>query len=104
MLGSGLRGRLEPLAHRRVVAGVLAPDVELGGDLRDQAVALGDDVVAVDRLQVLLAGLDEGVLGRGRGRPSTTWRIISRTQSSTKRGLAWAFSTTARSSARFISS
>ena len=36
--------------------------VELAGEVAEGAVALGDDVVAVDRLEVLLARLDEGVV------------------------------------------
>src|ERR671919_736801 len=58
LVGAGL---LEPLAHREVVARVLA-GVDLGADLAQEAGALGDDVVAVDRLQVLLAGADEAAL------------------------------------------
>src|SRR5215218_10325791 len=68
-----LAGRLlEPLPHRRVAARVLAA-VELAADLRDQPVALGDHVVSVDRLQVLLAGVDEGAvaeLGEGLAHPA----------------------------------
>ena len=74
-------------------------------DLGELAPALGDDVVAMDRLEVLLAGEDESAgRRRARGGRRRRWRTISRTQSSTKRGLAWAFSTTERSSSRFISS
>ena len=98
-----LRRALQPLPHRHVMRRVTA-GVELGRDLPEQPVALGDHVVLVDRLQVLLAGEHEGVrvqVGIG-GRPRP--RSISRTQSSTKRGRRCAFSTTARSSERFISS
>ena len=87
-------GRLEPLPLGHVMAGVLA-GLELGEDLAEQAGALRDDGVAMDRLQVLLAGEHEAALARGRGRPRRLARTISRTQSSTKRGLRWAFSTTA---------
>jgi len=59
--------------------------------------------VLVDRLEVLLARRDERVVGES-GRRSTTALIISRTQSSTEAGRRWAFSTTATSSTRFISS
>ena len=102
-LGSPAAGRLEPLALGHVVAGVLAA-LELGEDLREQARALGDDRVAVDRLEVLLAGEDEAAVAELADRRSATRRTISRTQSSTKRGLRWAFSTTSTSSERFISS
>ena len=54
-------GRFEPLPHGGVVAGVRAA-LELAGDLGEQAVALGHHVVAVDRLEVLLAGVDEGAV------------------------------------------
>src|SRR4051794_39886045 len=54
-------GRLEPLALRHVVAGVLAA-LELREDLRHEAGALGDHGMAVDRLQVLLAGEDEAAV------------------------------------------
>ena len=83
---------------REVLAGL-----ELVAQLAEQAEALGDDVVLVDRLEVLLAGRDEAVVGE-LGKRSTTPPIISRTQSSTKRGRRCAFSTTAPSSERFISS
>src|SRR5207248_4644477 len=51
-------GPLEPLAHRDVVPRVLASP-QLGADLAEQPVPLGDDVVLVDRLQVLLPGEHE---------------------------------------------
>ena len=57
------RRSFEPLAHRLVPGAVLAGG-ELGSQLAERAVALGDDVVAVDRLQVLLAGHDVGVVGQ----------------------------------------
>ena len=66
--------------------------------------ALGDDVVLVDRLEVLLARQHERRRRPGRGKRSTTPPIISRTQSSTNRGRRCAFSTTAASSERFMSS
>src|SRR2546423_2509728 len=54
--------RLEPLAHRGVVREMLA-----GGDLVAQLAqepeALRDDVVLVDRLEVLLAGRHEVLVG-----------------------------------------
>ena len=52
-------------------------------------------VVLMDRLEVLLARGDERRRPGMPGRRSTTPPIISRTQSSTKRGRRWAFSTTA---------
>ena len=65
------RGRLAAAqgssSHSRVgdvAAGVLA-GLELGEDLGDQAGALGDDGVAVDRLQVLLAGEQEAAVAQG---------------------------------------
>ena len=81
-----------------------SPDASSRRSSPSMAEALGDDVVLVDRLQVLLAGGDERVvveLGEPVDRRRAT---ISRTQSSTKRGRRWAFSTTAPSSVRFISS
>ena len=41
-----------------------SPLSQLVAELAEGAVALGDDVVAVDRLQVLLAGHDEGLGGQ----------------------------------------
>ena len=76
---------------------------DLPAQLTDQPEALGLDVVLVNRLEVLLAGRHEMLVGQEVER-STTPRIISRTQSSTKRGRRCAFSTTAPSSERFISS
>ena len=100
--GPGLAGAS---SHSRIVmCGRVLAGLELGEDLGKLTGALGDDVVAMDRLEVLLAGEDEAAavqVGVGARRRR---RTISRTQSSTKRGLAWAFSTTERSSARFISS
>ena len=64
----GQRPRVEPLAHRRVVREVLAGG-QLVAQLAEQAEALGDDVVLVDRLQVLLAGGDE------RASPRTPKRV-----------------------------
>ena len=78
--------------------------VDLLAQLGEQAVALGDDVVLVDRLEVLLARRDEARAVELAGTRATTPAIISRTQSSTKRGRRWAFSTTSTSSERFISS
>ena len=63
----GRRRGLEPLPHGGVVAGVRAA-LELAGDLGEQAVALGDHVVAVDGLEVLLAGVDEGAVAELAGR------------------------------------
>ena len=77
---------------------------DLAPHLAQQPEALGLHVVLVDRLQVLLAGGDEVARRSRKSSRSTTPRIISRTQSSTKRGRRWAFSTTAPSSERFISS
>ena len=121
---------VEPLPQRHVVRGVLARG-DLRAQLAQQPEALGLHVVLVDRLEVLLAGGDEVVVGEeveplrsGGSTSSRGWieglwtpptaqvagvatvtpRIISRTQSSTKRGRRWAFSTTAPSSERFISS
>src|SRR4051812_3553061 len=56
------RAVLEPLAHRHVVGHVdlLA---ELTLQLADESVAFGNDVVAMDRLEVLLPGEDECVVG-----------------------------------------
>ena len=71
--------------------------------LGEQAVALGDDVVLMDRLEVLLARGDEAAPSSW-GSSRTTPAIISRTQSSTKRGRRCAFSTTSTSSVRFINS
>src|SRR4051794_18284119 len=51
-------GRVQPLAHRRVMREVLAR-LELVAELAEQPEALGDDVVLVDRLEVLLARGDE---------------------------------------------
>ena len=77
---------------------------ELVAHLAEQPEALGHDVVLVDRLEVLLARGDE-VSSAELGEPVDARRAtISRTQSSTKRGRRWAFSTTAPSSERFISS
>ena len=84
-----------PRARRRAIS---------RSELAEQPVALGHDVVLVDRLEVLLAGRDEGVRRRGRRTRSIAMRTISRTQSSTKRGRRCAFSTTSTSSGRFISS
>src|SRR3954468_17167831 len=58
-------GRVQPLAHRGVMREVLARG-DLVAQLAEHAEALGDDVVLVDRLEVLLAGRDERlVLERG---------------------------------------
>src|SRR3954451_9706133 len=57
---------LEPFPHGEVMLGVLA-GAHLAPELAEQAEALGDDVVLVDRLQVLLAGADEGEGGEVRG-------------------------------------
>src|SRR3954447_5193705 len=58
-------GRVQPLAHRRVMREVLAR-CDLVAQLAEHAEALGDDVVLVDRLEVLLARRDERlVLERG---------------------------------------
>ena len=54
-------GRLEPFALGHVAARVLAA-LELGDDLGEQPRALGDHGVAVDRLEVLLAGEDEAAV------------------------------------------
>src|ERR1700759_2147850 len=54
-------GRLQPLAHREVVGGLHAA-LQLGAELAQSAVALGHHVVAVDRLEVLLAGHHESVV------------------------------------------
>ena len=84
-------GSLKPLSDGGVPAGVLAAG-ELALDLAEEAVALGDDVVAVDRLEILLAGVNEGFVGhlaggtrlrvgpsRGRRlRRSGGWRALSR--------------------------
>ena len=59
---------------------------ELASQLAEQAVALGQDVVLVDRLEVLLAGEHERLVAERPRTRSTAWRTISRTQSSTKRG------------------
>ena len=85
-------------------AGAVAAAVELGAQLADRAVALGDDLVRVDRLEVDLAREDEvvvaelGVARRGRVLSAT------RTESSTKRGCRCACSTTNSSSGRLSSS
>ncbi len=55
--------RLQPLAHRPVMGLVLAAR-QLGPQLAERAVALGDHVVAVDRLQVLLARHHERLVGQ----------------------------------------
>src|SRR3954469_13532019 len=47
-------GRVQPLAHRRVMREVLARG-NLVAQLAEHAEALGDDVVLVNRLEVLLA-------------------------------------------------
>ena len=65
LAGAGL---LEPLALGHVAGRVLA-GVELGEDLGELAGALGDDRVAVDRLQVLLAGEQEAAVAELRDRP-----------------------------------
>ena len=64
-IGSGCadQAALEPFAHRRVMRDVLA-GVELAAQLAEQPEALGDDVVLVDRLEVLLARRDEGVVAQ----------------------------------------
>ena len=79
------------------------PRVDLPTQLAQQPVAFGEHVVLVDRLEVLLTGGDEAAPSSW-GKRLTTPATISRTQSSTNRGWAWAFSTTATSSERFISS
>ena len=59
---SGLESvALEPLAHRQVMRRGLAR-AQLAAQVADQPVALGDDVVLVDRLEVLLARHHEGVV------------------------------------------
>src|SRR3954469_12235633 len=57
------RAGVQPLAHRRVMREVLAR-AELGAQLAEQPEALGDDVVLVDRLEVLLARGDERVVAQ----------------------------------------
>src|SRR3954471_4501398 len=56
-------GRVEPLAHRHVVRGVLAGR-ELAPELSEHAGPVGGDVVLVDRLEVLLARGDERVVAQ----------------------------------------
>src|SRR3954452_19553153 len=65
--GGGLvpAGGLEPLALRHVMSRVLAT-LELGEDLAEEPGSLRDHVVAVDRLQVLLAGEDEAAVAERR--------------------------------------
>ena len=91
-----------PATRAGGLAGGRVP-VELGAQLAQHAVALGHHVVLVDRLEVLLARRDEAASSSS-GKRASTPAIISRTQSSTKRGRRWAFSTTSTSSARFMSS
>ena len=93
---------VEPVAHRRVVRRVLAR-LQLGAARRAGRGA---------RPRRCAGGSSRGSPGgrarrrrrRGAANSSTAMRTISRTQSSTKRGCMWAFSTTSTSSERFISS
>ena len=58
-----IRRRRRAIAHRRVMRDVVAR-VELAAQLAEQPEALGDDVVLVDRLEVLLARRDERVVAQ----------------------------------------
>ena len=93
----------QPLAKLRAAGVTLAP-VELAAQLADGAVALGDDVVSVDRLQVDLTRPEEVSRAQARGTPASVSRSATRTESSTNRGWRWACSTTKSSSGRFSSS
>jgi hypothetical protein len=72
----------------------------LAAQLAQQPGALGGQVMAADRLGVLLRSGDEHPSGTSAKR-STTPMIIARTQSSTARGRRCARSTTDASSLRF---
>jgi hypothetical protein len=81
---------VEPVAHRDMVLRVLARD-QLVPQLAHQR-SNPRPRVLVDRLEVLLPG--ETKRRRELGEALDDAAIISRTQSSTKRGRRWAFSTT----------
>src|SRR5215218_8739977 len=86
----------EPL-RERWPGGRLALPVQLAREVAEQPVAVGDDVVLVDRFEVLLP-VPRKALAPRCPRRSTAMRTISRTQSSTNRGRRWAFSTMCASS------
>ena len=93
-------------SHSRIVTWCAArsPSRSSAPQLAEEAVALGHHVVLVDRLEVLLAGRDEGARRRGRRsarRPCGSSRARSPRRSA---GCMCAFSTTSTSSGRFISS
>ena len=101
-----LSSTLGASSHSRIVVWrllVLAAG-ELGAQVAERPVALGDDVVAVDRLQVLLAGHDEGLARAGRGSPRPPGAPSPARSPRRSAGCSWALATTASSSGRFISS
>ena len=97
-------GAVEPLAHRDVMRGVLA-----GGDLVRAARRAARSARRCTLCWWIVSRFSwraetKCVVGQVGERWRRTPPIISRTQSSTKRGRRCAFSTTAASSERFISS
>ena len=80
---AGLGG--EPLAQLGVARRVRGVR-ELGADLADRAVALGEHLVVVDRLEVDLARQTKSSSASS-GYSSSALFTISRTESSTKRGV-----------------
>ena len=101
--GAPSAGAVEPLAHRHVLRR-RARRCQLAAQLAEQPEALGDDVVLVDRLEVLLAGGDECCVGEAR-RSARRRRRSSRARSPRRSAGGGGPSRRRRaSSERFISS